>query len=121
MEVIRVLLHVGILYLFYYFGMWLQQWLNLPLPGSIIGMLMLFLFFYTRVLRPDWVERGSQLLISHMPLLFLPATVGVISYLNLFAGVGLWLLVISLVSTILVMALSGWTVQLLTHRRARHE
>lgn len=121
MDLVRIILHVGILYIFYYIGVWLQQLLELAIPGSIIGMLLLLGCFYAKALRPDFIARGAQLLIGHMPLLFLPVTVGVINYLSLFIGKGIWLLVISLISTIIVMVSSGWVVQFLANRREQHE
>ncbi|WP_240374562.1 CidA/LrgA family protein [Bacillus piscicola] len=118
---IRIGAHILILYAFYYVGMWLQNLLNIVMPGSIIGMLLLLALLFMRVIRPQWIGTGAQLLIAHMPLLFLPVTVGVISYLHVFKGKGLWIIVVTLLSTVAVMTVSGWTVQIMARRRGQHE
>ncbi|MGY4689170.1 CidA/LrgA family protein [Salibacterium sp. K-3] len=117
METIRMMFHIAILFIFYYTGVWIQEMFQIMIPGSIIGMLLLLLCFSLKVVNPSWVEKGASLLLSHMPLLFLPVTAGIIAYAGLFAGDGIWLIVTAYVSTLLVLVTSGWTVQLLLKRR----
>lgn len=50
--------------------------LQLPLPGPVLGMLLLFAGLSWRGL-PANVARGADLLLGHLPLLFVPAGVGV--------------------------------------------
>ncbi|WP_153735553.1 CidA/LrgA family protein [Aquibacillus halophilus] len=106
-------LQISILYIFYVIGTWIQEALHLSIPGSIIGMLLLFLLLSMKIVKKEWVELGSSLLVRHLPLLFLPIIVGIINYFDLFAGKGLLLIVITIFSTILVMTSSGlvsqWT------------
>ncbi|WP_026701338.1 CidA/LrgA family protein [Salibacterium aidingense] len=117
MDGIRMIVHIGILYLFYYAGVWIQETLNTVIPGSIIGMLLLLLFFYAKLVKPALIEKGANLLLSHMPLLFLPVTAGVMAHFSLFAGKGLILAVIAYISTLIVMLTAGWTAQWLVRRR----
>ncbi|RSL32894.1 CidA/LrgA family protein [Salibacterium salarium] len=121
MESIRIVIHIGILYLFYYAGEWIQETLNLMIPGSIIGMLLLLCFFYLKIFRFEYVEKGANLLLSHMPFLFLPATAGIMAYFQIFIGFGLWLVVIVFLSTLTVMVASGWTAQFIEKRRKSNE
>ncbi|MFD2705350.1 CidA/LrgA family protein [Salibacterium lacus] len=121
MQTIRIVFHIGILFVFYYTGVWIQEALQLMIPGSIIGMLLLLVCFSLNLVKPVWIEQGTSLLLSHMPLLFLPVTAGVIAHTQLFTGKGLWLVVIAYLSTLLVLVTSGWTVQLLLRRRNHHE
>ncbi len=110
-----------ILYFFYYAGVWIQEWFNLVIPGSIIGMLLLLSLFYTKLIKPKWIAMGTSLVLSHMPLLFLPVTAGTIVYLELFSGSGLWLVAIAFTSTLFVMAVSGMTAQIFAKRREQHD
>ncbi|MRH41566.1 CidA/LrgA family holin-like protein [Aquibacillus halophilus] len=113
MYIIYLSLQISILYIFYVIGTWIQEALHLSIPGSIIGMLLLFLLLSMKIVKKEWVELGSSLLVRHLPLLFLPIIVGIINYFDLFAGKGLLLIVITIFSTILVMTSSGlvsqWT------------
>ena len=121
MGVIRIILHILILYGFYYTGVWIQKTFDLFIPGSIIGMLLLFTLFATKMMKPKWIEQGTLLLLRHMPLLFLPVTVGILNFLDVFSGRGFLLIIIALISTVMVMVTSGITSQYLAVRKERRE
>ncbi|WP_238458070.1 CidA/LrgA family protein [Alkalihalobacterium alkalinitrilicum] len=117
MTIIRIVLHIAILYLFYWTGVLIQQTFDLFIPGSIIGMLLLFVLFATKVIKPNWIEYGTSMLLRHMPLLFLPVTVGVLNFIDVFSGKGFILVVIALISTLIVMVSSGALSQFLATRK----
>ncbi|MFC5712841.1 CidA/LrgA family protein [Thalassorhabdus alkalitolerans] len=119
MDVIRTILHIAILYGFYVLGSWIQELFNLVIPGSIIGMLLLLFLFFTKVLTPKMVERGAVSLLSHMPILFLPITIGIIEFLDVLSGGGVLLIFVALISTVIVMVVSSLVSQILAKRRER--
>lgn len=108
MRIISFVFQVTILYGLYLAGSWIQDSLNLVIPGSIIGMMILFFLLLTGLVRNSAVEAGSSFLIRHLPLLFLPVTVGIIQYTGLFKGKGMLLFLIVIISTLLVMLVSGF-------------
>ena len=110
-------MHIIILYGIYLIGNWIQVALNLFIPGSVIGMVLLFIFLMTNIIKVTWIEEGSKLIINHLTLFFIPATVGVMNYFELFKGNGFLLVLIALLSTALVMALSGVVSQWLMRRK----
>ncbi|EKN62879.1 CidA/LrgA family protein [Schinkia azotoformans] len=109
---IRIFYQIGILYVFYYIGLWIQQTFKLLMPGSIIGMLLLFCLLMTKKFKVTWIDKGASFLLSHLPLLFIPVTVGIIDYFELFKGRGFLSVIVVIISTILVMITSsfvaGW-------------
>ncbi|WP_066158939.1 CidA/LrgA family protein [Halalkalibacter krulwichiae] len=117
MKIASIICHVVILSIFYGGGVAIQRWLDLPIPGSIIGMLLLFLALLSKVLPVRFIEEGSALLLKHMPLLFLPVTVGILQFLDVFAGSGILLILITLISTIMVMMISSLIGQKLIKRK----
>src|SRR5699024_755420 len=119
MQFIRISVHIGILYMFYVISIWIQQTFCLFIPGGALGMILFFILLFTGVFDPRWVEAGAGVLIKHLPLLFLPITVGVINYLDLFKGYGIWIIIIALVSTALVMFSGGFVSQLLYRKEKR--
>lgn len=58
---------------------------DLPIPGSIIGMILLLATFALRKKINQSVDNVSQGLISYIGLLFVPAGVGIIQYYDLIA------------------------------------
>lgn len=107
MKAILIVVQIILLYAIYLAGSYVQEWLNLPIPGSIIGLLLLFILLLCRVIPVSWIEKGSTTILFYLPLFFIPATVGVMNHLDLFAGKGLLLVVVVIVSTILTIAVAG--------------
>ncbi|MFY4774532.1 CidA/LrgA family protein [Metabacillus sp. RGM 3146] len=106
MKWLQTAAQVILLFGFYYIGVFIQELFKLRFPGSIIGMLLLLFFLKTGAVKPVWVKEGSSFLLKHLTLLFIPATVGVIQYLNLFTGYGLVSIVVVIVSSMLVFSSS---------------
>lgn len=93
-------------------GNFLQQWLNLPLPGTLVGMLLLFVLLLTGVVKLEHVEQGAAVLISELLLFFIPSAIGVIQYTQLFGSTGAMLLgvivtsIVTLLLSVLIITLS---------------
>ena len=101
-----------IIYLCLYAGNGIASLLPVAIPGSIIGMLILFALLASQIMPVEWVRPGSHLLIRYMALLFVPISVGIMNYTQrLSAQVGP--IVISCVVSTCVVLL---TVGLISHR-----
>ena len=72
-----------------------------------MGMIILFLLLSIGIVKDFFLQDGASFLLLYMPLLFIPATVGIMEYFSLFNGVGSLLFVAVLVSTLLIMAVTG--------------
>jgi len=107
MKFVYFILQIICLYLIFFIGEWIQIISHIPIPGSIIGMMLLFVALSLNVIKREWLSSGSSFLLKNLPLLFVPATVGIIDYLDLFKGVGFISLIISFVSTMLVFITSA--------------
>ena len=58
--------------------------LDVPLPGPILGMVLMFVLLQVRRPRADsGLVRGAEGLLRHLPVLYVPAGVGVVGYLSL--------------------------------------
>ncbi|WP_342437500.1 CidA/LrgA family holin-like protein [Paenibacillus sp. FSL L8-0436] len=81
--------------------------LHIPIPGSIIGMILLFLLLESGVIRLNWVEVGASWLLAELLLFFIPSAIGVMKYSSLLEADGLQVLAVVIVGTFAVMAGSG--------------
>ncbi|HZG80954.1 MAG TPA: CidA/LrgA family protein [Brevibacillus sp.] len=106
-----------ILLVFYGVGTLASKWLHIPLPGNLIGMLLLTLALYKGWIRMNWVEQASNLLIRHMLLFFVPIIAGVASYLGFFADDPLPILLALISGPFLVMIVTGKVVQWYVNRQ----
>ena len=83
----------------------------LPIPASIYGIVILLLLLISGRLKVESVKAVSTFLIAIMPVMFIPAAVGLMESFNLLKGSLVAYLVILLVSTVAVMAVSGRVTQ----------
>ncbi|MBS1161885.1 MAG: LrgA [Proteobacteria bacterium] len=88
------------LLIFQLIGEVIARALELPVPGPVIGMLLLFLALGLRGGPEHELQTTSQNLLQHLSLLFVPAGTGVMVHLHRIADEWLALLVSLLVSTL---------------------
>ena len=90
-----------------------------PIPASIYGILLLFMLLERKVLRLDDVNEVSSFLIFIMPLLFVPAAVGLIdAWDELRASLTAYVTIIVAV-TLIVMVATGLITQWFLRRSRR--
>ena len=90
---------------------------GVKLPSSIIGMLLLTLFLKLGWIKLKWVNGISDFLVSNLPLFFVPPGVAMMLYFDLIKAEFWPILVSALVSTIIVLAVTGWVHQIMRNRQ----
>ena len=113
---LKIVFQIGILYVLYRAGEWITDTLNLVIPGSVIGMILLIILLFTRLLKVEWIEEGAGFMVKHLPFFFIPAFIGMMVYYKIFAGEGFLLLIIVIFSTVLVVLVSGLIGELFQRR-----
>jgi len=86
--------------------------LNLPLPGPVLGMLLLFLALAVRGAPDHELQTTSQNLLQHLSLLFVPAGTGIMVHLHRVADEWLALLLSLLVSTFATLLVTALAMKL---------
>jgi len=102
-------------------GELISRTFSLPLPGPVLGMLLLFLTLVARKSIPDSLRLNVPRFLSHLSLLFIPAGAAVLAYRDVLAGFGWQLLVVLSASTVLTLLLPGVLLKLLLARRHHKE
>jgi holin-like protein len=91
--------------------------LQLPVPGNLVGMLMLFALLTAGVIRLEWIEAGASLLVRHLAFFFIPIAVGLMAFEDLFVRNGVAIIVTLTVSAGIGIWVAGLTSQVLTRWR----
>ncbi len=105
-----------------FLGECLNFLLPLPVPASIYGMILLFLSLQTGILKLEQIEETADLLLNVMPIFFISPTVSLMSGMTVLKDSLAGVLVICLVSTIIVMAVTGLVSQaVIRHDRRRKD
>ena len=95
----------------------IKYFIPLPIPGSIYGLILMFLLLLMRVIKVEHVKETGEFLIEIMPLMFIPAGVGLVTSWNQLQSFLVPLLVITVVSTFVVMIVTGKVTDFLISKR----
>lgn len=112
----KFLIQFLIIIAFSFAGELLHYCLPLPIPASIYGIILLFLALELKVLKVKDIRETSSFLIAVMPVMFIPAAVGLIDSWHAIANAWLQYIVVTVVSTFVVMGASGWITQFVIRR-----
>ena len=91
----------------------------LPIPASIYGIVILFVLLISGRLKVESVKEISSFLLTIMPVMFIPAVVGLMESFSLLAGSLVAYIVILVVSTFAVMGVSGLVTQCVIEHEQR--
>ena len=106
-----------ILILFVYFlGEVAAKSLSLPIPGNIMGMIFLFLFLVTGIIKLEKIEDAAKSILGNLAFLFIPAGVGLMNYFGIVSNYVAQILFIVVITTFIVMSCTGLTVQLVSRK-----
>ncbi len=83
----------------------------LPIPASIYGLLLMLAALITGIIPLDKVKDVGRFLVNIMPILFIPATVGLLDVWGILKPMLVPVIVILVVSTLLVFFVSGRVTQ----------
>ncbi|WP_052090338.1 CidA/LrgA family protein [Desulfosporosinus sp. HMP52] len=108
---IKLLWQTAILCLFTWGGAQITARWQLPIPGSVIGMVLLFIFLCLGVVKLQHIEEAVNLLLKHMLFFFIPMVVGLINSGTLLYKSGLALATSIVVSVVVALAMTGVVVQ----------
>jgi putative effector of murein hydrolase LrgA (UPF0299 family) len=77
---------------------------SLPIPGPVVGMVLLFIVMVSGAPLPGMLRDTADGILRHLSLLFVPAGVGVVSNLDRLGANGVRLLVVIVISTVIALA-----------------
>jgi holin-like protein len=111
----------GIILTVSFIGELLHELIPLPVPASIYGLILMLAALCTGLIRVSQVKEAGRFLIDIMPMMFIPAAVGLLESWDVLQPVLIPVLVITLVTTVLVMAVSGLVTQKIILSEKRKE
>lgn len=107
LRIILIIVQVVFLYSLSLVGNTIVALLNLPIPGSIIGLLLLFFGLYFKIMPVAFIKEGAGFILVILPMFLIPSTVGVVQYPELLSMWGMMLIFMIMISTFLTMIVVG--------------
>lgn len=89
-------------------GVTIQKFTDVSVPGSVIGMLILFFTLVIGIVKVEWVKPGATLFIRYMILLFVPVSVGLMQHFDLLLANALPILASAVGGTLIVLVSLAW-------------
>ena len=94
-----------------FIGEILKYIVPLPIPASIYGMVIMFICLQTKILKLDDVKSVGKFLIEIMPVMFIPAGVGLLTAWGILKPVCVPIILITVITTVVVMIVTGRVTQ----------
>lgn len=108
-----------ILLVYYFIGQVISYLIGGIIPGNIIGMILLFLSLYLKILNPAYLRTISRGLTKNMAIFFIPAGVGLMTTTGLLAKYWISILIAASLSTVLVIATVALVQQYFENKRQK--
>lgn len=105
----------------YFAGEILSKLLNLPIPGSIVGMILLFVLLTSNIIKVEKIENLANFFLDHLAFFFIPASVGLMTSFASLKGSIFKIILLCILTTIIVIAVTGITVQFICNRKSVKE
>lgn len=115
----RYILQFLIIVAFALVGEVLHQFIPLPIPASIYGIILLFAALELKWVKVSDIKEVSAFLIEVMPIMFLPPAIGLLKSWGAIKGSLPEYITITVVTTFIVMAAAGWVTQLAIRKSRR--
>ncbi|MDR3597631.1 CidA/LrgA family protein [Clostridium sp.] len=101
----------------YLVGEVLSSALHLPVPGNILGMVILFILLCTKVVKVENISNVTDFLLNHLSFFFIPAGVGLMTSLDIIKSTWWQLSLVCLITTSIIIGTTGTIVQVISKER----
>lgn len=100
---------------------YLNKALPLPIPAGVYGMVILLVCLVAGAVKLESVETSGNKLVELMPIMFIPAGVGLINYVAEIRQYLVPLVTVTVVSTVVVMGVTGRTAEFILKKRKKEK
>lgn len=108
----KILKQICIIFTICWLSVILERCLPLPIPASVIGLILLFLCLAAGIIKLGHIQEKSDFLLSNMAFFFIPAGVGMMNYFDILQKNWFPLLAICILSTLVTFAATAYSIRL---------
>ncbi|WP_419880706.1 CidA/LrgA family protein [Peribacillus sp. B-H-3] len=117
MKLITIIIQIIILHIFLYLGAGIKHFIHIPVPASMIGLILLFAALMLKIIKLEWIEKGGNWLLAELLLFFIPSAVGIVNYDEILSLQGIKALLLIGVSTFIVMGATAFTAEKIFNKK----
>ena len=101
----------------YLIGEFISSILNLPVPGNILGMLILFILLCRKILKIENIEIESECLLSHLLLFFIPEGVGLMPSMDIIKSTWIQIFIVYVITTMVIIGGIGTIIRFISSKK----
>lgn len=117
----KYLKQFGVILLITFLGEILKSIIPLAIPASIYGLVLMLIALQTKLITLEHIQDVGVFLIEIMPIMFIPAAVGLMDSWEILKPICIQIIVITVVTTIIVMVVTGRITQLVINMEERKQ
>ncbi len=117
----KYIFQTGIIFAITLIGEILARILPLPVPGSIYGLVLLFFLLFSGILKLKYVEGAGNFFLTILPFLFISNCVSLMDSMELLGNHAVVIVLLTIISTLLVMIVTGGVAQLCMNHKKKRE
>lgn len=92
---------------------------SLPIPASMIGLLLLLLALKLGIVKLKWIEQGGNWLLAELMLFFVPSAVGIVNYDEMLSWQGFESILLIGISTFIVIGSTAYIAEKINNRKRK--
>ena len=116
----RIPLQLAIIFAICLAGEFLNRIVGIPLPGNIIGMVLLLILLCLKIVKLEHISTVSTVFLKYLPLFFLPPSIAIMAVGDDILSRWPLLLTMCIAFTVITMAVTGISTQFLIRLQDRH-
>jgi len=119
LKIVQLIIQVIILWVIYWIGNQVALLFSIPIPGNVLGMILLFACLSCGMIKVEHVQIATDLLLKHLVFFFIPFAVGLMKWGQLFYDNGIVLALAIIISGTLTFLTVGFLTQWLQGRKIK--
>lgn len=119
MKIMTIIVQILFIHLFLFLGSAVKAVAPLPIPASMVGLLLLLASLLLGIVKLEWIEQGGNWLLAELLLFFIPSAVGIVNYDELLSWQGVESILLIGLSTFIVIGSTAFIAEKVNNRKVR--
>ncbi len=114
-----IIVQILFIHVFLFLGSMLKAVFPVPIPASMVGLLLLLAALLLKIVKLEWIEQGGNWLLAELLLFFIPSAVGIVNYDELLSWQGIESVLLVGLSTFIVISSTAFIAEKVNNWKVR--
>jgi holin-like protein len=121
LKIITIIIQILFIHIFLFLGALIKNLITIPIPASMVGLILLLIALSLKIVKLEWVEKGGNWLLAELILFFIPSAVGIVNYDEIISWQGVKTVLLIGLSTFIVIGVTAYTADMSDKIRKRSD